>query len=246
MNFRRIKFLRRKSFFGKLIRIPFKMIPSTAKLSIISGPLKGKKWIKGSHNISIILGTYEQKQTKEFIKHAKKAKVFWDLGAHVGYYSLLYKSINNTGKVFAFEPIEGTIKNFNEHMTLNKISDYKIFQVAVSDKEGELSFKKTNTTVAGRLDDQGDIKVKVIKLSNYLADNTIEMANLIKMDVEGAEVDVLKDLSPFLKQMKPVLFVSTHSAELHKNCLAILKDLGYQFSPMDSKDLATAKEFLAY
>ena len=99
MNTRRIKFLRRKTLIGKLLRLPFKLIPAKAIVPIIRGPLKNKKWIKGSHNISIPLGSYELKQTAAFRKLALNSKAFWDLGSHVGYYSLLYNSVSPSGKI---------------------------------------------------------------------------------------------------------------------------------------------------
>ena len=106
MNIRHIKFLRNKSLFGKIIRLPTKLIPASAILPILSGNLRGKKWIKGAHNVSVVLGTYERKQSNEFTTFCKGSKSFWDLGAHVGYYTLLYHFHNSGGKIFAFEPSE--------------------------------------------------------------------------------------------------------------------------------------------
>src|SRR4051812_3298830 len=125
MNIRHIKFLRNKSWFGKMIRLPIRLIPDNTVLTILSGSLKRKKFIKGSHNISIALGTYEKKQSIEFTAHTGKSKVFWDLGAHVGYYSLLYHFHNTGGQIFAFEPSDVNAALFHKHMKLNKIENYK-------------------------------------------------------------------------------------------------------------------------
>ena len=246
MNIRHIKSLRNKSRFGKLIRLPIKLIPNNAILPILTGNLRGKKWIKGSHNISVILGTYERKQSLEFISFCKNSHSFLDLGAHVGYYTLLYHFNNRNGNICAFEPSESNAKLFRKHMELNKILDYKLFQMAVSDKEGMLSFKKSRTSVAGKLDEEGETKVSVVKLSTLLANGDIKMPDLIKMDIEGAEGNVLRDLKPLLMVKKPVLFVSTHGKDVHEDCLALLKDIGYRLKPLDRTDLHESRELLAY
>lgn len=246
MNIRHIKFLRNKSLFGKLIRLPIKLIPGKTILSILSGNLKGKKWIKGSHNISVVLGTYERKQSIEFASFCKNSKSFWDLGAHVGYYTLLYHFNSTGGKIAAFEPSERNANLFRKHMDMNKISNYNLFEVAVSDKEGVLSFNKTATSVAGKLDEQGDSKVNVVKLSKMVAEGKIAIPDLVKMDIEGAEVNVLKDMKQIFTEKKPVLFVSTHGKEVHLACVALLKDMGYILKALDRTDMEAAREILAY
>lgn len=246
MNIRHIKFLRNKSVIGKIIRLPLRLIPATKVMTVMSGSLKGKKWIKGSHNISVVLGTYERKQSAEFAQFCKDSKTFLDLGAHVGYYTLLYHFNSSNGKIYAFEPSEVNAKLFRKHMELNGVGEYKLFEAAVSDKEGVLSFKKTSTTVAGKLDEEGESKVNVVKLSKLIADGTIAMPDLIKMDIEGAEINVLRDLKDILTNKKPVMFVSTHGKQVHLGCVDLLKEMGYQLKPLDKPQMEAAREILAY
>lgn len=246
INFRRVKVLRRKSLLGKLLRIPFDLIPAKSIIPIQRGPLKNKKWIKGSHNVSILLGIYESKQTQVFIKFAQNTNTFWDLGCHAGYYSLLYNSASPTGKIFAFEPLQETVNIYKRHMSLNKINNSIVFPVAVSDNNGFFKFKKTSSSVAGKLDDFGEITVKVIKLSEFVSEQNITDPDIIKMDIEGAEVVVLNDLKLLLKRKMPSLFISTHGAKLHHDSIALLEEIGYHLSPLDSNDIQTCKEFVAY
>lgn len=245
MNIRHIKILRNKSLFGKIIRLPLRLIPDNKVLSILSGSLKSYKFIKGSHNFSVILGTYERKQSAKFAEYCSNSSNFWDLGAHVGYYSMLYHSKNPTGKISAFEPSEVNTGLFKKHMGLNNISTYQLFEAAVSDKEGMLSFKRTRTTVAGKLDDHGEIKVKVVKLSTMVERGELIIPDLVKMDIEGAEVNVLRDMKDIFSRKKPVLFVSTHGKKVHQDCVALLQSVGYQLTPLDTNDLASSREILA-
>jgi len=246
MNVRKIEMLRRKSWFGKLLRFPFRLIPATAVLPIISGPLLGKSWIKGSHNLSVLLGTYERVQTAAFSRAAQSASVFWDLGAHVGYYSLLFRKANPSGKIIAFEPVSHNCELFVKHMALNNVNHYNLHQRGVSDREGTLSFDSGKTTVAGRLSAKGNTSVEVITLSNWLSNRSIDMPQLIKMDIEGEEHKVLVDIRPMLESNKPSIFLSTHSEQLHHACLELLTQCGYSFRPLDTQDLTTCRELMAY
>ena len=121
LNLRKHGFLRRSSIIGRILRLPFLLVPDNMVIPILTGPLQGKKWIVGSHNNSAWLGTYESVQTATFVEKSKNRQIFWDLGAHVGYYTLLFKHLNKNSKVYSFEPVEGNYTYFQQHMELNKI-----------------------------------------------------------------------------------------------------------------------------
>jgi FkbM family methyltransferase len=213
-------------------------------LSILSGPLKGKKWIVGAHNHSVWVGTYESNQTSIFSKRCAGKNVFWDLGSHAGYYTLLFKTINKDSSVFAFEPITNNILYFQRHLNLNNCKDVTLFQKAVSNVEGILKFDKGNS-VGGKLSETGDIKVPVIKLSNLLKEEKILFPDVIKMDVEGAEYKVLLDLKPYLMyEKRPIIFLSTHGKEVQDLCLSLMDKLNYAVTPIDPKNTQNTKEFL--
>ena len=103
------------------------MVPDNMVIPILTGPLRGKKWIVGSHNNSAWLGTYESVQTATFVEKSKDQQIFWDLGAHAGYYTLLFKHLNRDSKVYSFEPVEGNYTYFQQHMKLNKIKNLPEF-----------------------------------------------------------------------------------------------------------------------
>jgi len=90
---------------GKLLRGGLKLIPNAVVVRIMQGHLKGKKWIKGSGVNGYWLGTYELAQQKIFQKYMKEGNVVFDIGAHVGFYTLLATQlVGKKGKVFSFEP----------------------------------------------------------------------------------------------------------------------------------------------
>jgi FkbM family methyltransferase len=245
INIRKIEILKPKSLLGKILRLPFRFIPDEAVVTILKGPLRGKKWINSSHNKSIWFGLYERSQTAYFIDRIKSKKVFWDLGAHVGYYTLQFCKLNPGGSVFAFEPLERNVLYFEKHMQLNNIKGYKIFKVAVSNAEGTLRFAKGTASVAGKLSSEGETEVEVIKLSSWYENGKISPPEVIKMDIEGAEINVLHDLKGILINRKPILFLSTHGQLVHDDCISLLEEIGYKVTPLDDANLKNAREILA-
>ncbi len=244
LNLRKHNILRGNSFIGNLLRIPFLIIPDNTVVFILTGILKGKKWIIGSHNKSVWLGIYERKQTITFAEKCKGKNILWDLGAHSGYYTLLFKTVNKESTVYSFEPVDSNSRYFQKHMDLNNLGKIIHSNNAVSDKEGVLKFAKGNS-VGGKLCEEGDMEVSVVKLSALLERREIEIPDVIKMDIEGAEFEVLKDLKSLLSSnQKPLIFLSTHSREDHDSCIDLMKLLKYNIIPLDAGDVFNAREFL--
>lgn len=244
LNLRKHNILRKSSLLGKIIRLPLLLIPKNKVVSILSGPLNGKKWIVASHNHSAWLGTYERSQTLVFAEKSKGRQILWDLGAHAGYYTLLFKTVNKDSNVYSFEPVENNFRYFQEHVKLNKLDRVKLFKYAVSDEEGVLKFARGNS-VGGKLSEDGDMTVPVIKLSRLLKENEIEFPDLIKMDIEGAEYKALKDLKPYLtSDKKPIIFLSTHGKKVQDECLNLMESLNYKITPLDARNTQNTKEFL--
>jgi Methyltransferase FkbM domain len=68
---------------------------------------------------------------------------------------------------------------------------------------------------------------------------------VIKIDVEGAELRVLKGAKSILTQARPSVLLSVHSAELRDACLAYLDALRYQSQPLNARSIELATEFFA-
>src|SRR5262245_45117749 len=89
----------------QLIRLPLKLIPSNAIVPVIGGPNKGFRWIAGSFNHSCWLGWYEKLCAEYITTHVRSGSIAFDVGANVGYYTLLLsRCVGNNGRVISFEP----------------------------------------------------------------------------------------------------------------------------------------------
>ncbi len=83
------------------------------------------KWIVGSSNHGCWLGSYELKKQNQLVKYLKPGMIVYDIGAHVGFYTLIIsKAVGPNGMVYAFEPFPDNIIFLKKHISLNKLRKY--------------------------------------------------------------------------------------------------------------------------
>jgi hypothetical protein len=90
---------------GRALRLPLRLIPRSLVVPILQGPLRGARWIVGSATHGCWLGCYERAKQQGFVRILAPGQVVYDLGANVGFYTLLAaRRVGPTGEVHAFEP----------------------------------------------------------------------------------------------------------------------------------------------
>jgi len=77
-----------RGFIGKTLRKVLNIFPKPEIIRILQGPLRGKKWVVKSGVNGYWLGTYELEKQKYFLQFIKEGDVVYDIGAHVGFYTL--------------------------------------------------------------------------------------------------------------------------------------------------------------
>ena len=232
---------------GKLLRLPLKLIPKRAVFRIMQGRLKGWKWIVGSGEHGYWLGWYEIGKRQAFENAITEGAVVYDIGANVGYYSLMAAVVAGvSGHVYAFEPLPRNVDYLRKHVALNKLEDrISVFDVAVSDQTGEAAFDLGASTSMGHLDESGEIKVKMARLDDLLTEGQVNPPDYMKVDVEGAEFDVLNGARELLAKHKPVIFLDTHNREAHNATVELLNEINYDIVCLDGKPLPESKELIA-
>lgn len=243
MNFSKINY---RSFWGRLLRLPLKLIPKKMTMPIIQGRLKGKKWVVGAGEHGYWLGSYELNKRLAFEREIPPGAVVYDIGANVGYFSLLATVlVGLEGRVYAFEPLPRNIEFLHKHIRLNKLNNVEVIEAAVSDHEGEASFDLGASSAMGHLAESGEITVQMVSLDQLLLANKLQPPDYMKVDVEGAEFDVLNGARGLLEKYHPTLFLDTHQRESHFPTIALLEQLGYEFTILDGKPLPETKELIA-
>jgi FkbM family methyltransferase len=244
MNFSKINY---RSFLGRLIRLPLKLIPQNMVLPILQGRLRGKKWVVGAGEHGYWLGSYELNKRLAFEREVQAGSVVYDIGANVGYFSLLAAVLTGPdGKVAAFEPLPRNIHYLKRHIQLNCLGNIEVIEAAVSDREGQAHFNLGASSAMGHIADEGEIEVQIVALDPLLDEGRLPPPDVIKIDVEGAEYEVLQGARKLLADHRPLLFLDTHNRQAHHDTIALLEELGYRFEILDGKDLQETRELIAF
>jgi len=226
-----------KSIMGKVVRLPLRLIPPKTVMPILQGKLKGLKWIAGSSNHGCWLGSYEHAKQKTFEKAVTMGSVVYDIGANAGFYTLLASVlVGPKGRVFAFEPVPLNLHHLNEHLRINRITNVTVIDAAVAGRAGVAHFDEGPNHSMGHLAFGGSLTVRTVCLDEMVKSGELPPPDFMKIDVEGAEVDVLQGAKSVLENHHPVIFLATHSEGLHRTCSELLLSHGYSFECLDRPD----------
>ncbi len=225
---------------GKLVRLPFRVLPQDMVMPVLQGPLRGKKWIVGSHLHGCWLGSYEWTMQRRVAKELKAGSVFYDVGANVGLYTLLAATLVAPGRVYAMEPLAANIGYLRKHLELNRIQNAEALEMAVSDQVGTAQFEAEETRAMGRIGTRGSLRVQTSTLDMLLQECRIAPPDFIKMDIEGGEFLALQGARECFARYRPKLFLATHGRDVHDNCCELLKSwgYGYQYTSREAEDRA--------
>lgn len=244
MNLSRIK---SHSILGKLLRAPLTLIPLTTVLPIVQGRLRGRKWVVGSSDHGCWLGSIEYEKQRRFCREVRPGQVVYDIGAHVGYYTLLASElVGSHGQVIAFEPVPSNLKYLKNHLAINHIENARVFDLVVSDRDGMCQFREGPTTTTGHIDPTGGVAVRTATLDSLVQRGEVPPPHVIKMDIEGAEYTALQGARMTLQTHRPRLFLATHGAEIQHRCYQLLRGLGYYIEPLQPVPLQVADELVAF
>lgn len=221
---------------GTLLRLPLRLVPTDAVIPVLSGPLRGKKWIAGSSVASCWLGIYERDKLEEMRSSIPQGGVVYDIGAQAGYHALLAsRLVGRSGMVYAFEPLPRNHRMLIKHLSLNEIFNVQPVQAAISDRDGELRFDPGPGFMAGHLSDAGALSVKCFSVDHFVTrEDRVRPPDVMKIDVEGAELKVLQGARETLTRYRPTLMIDTHDflgghhAGVHEACTTFLSALGYE------------------
>ncbi|HRU04311.1 MAG TPA: FkbM family methyltransferase [Candidatus Brocadiia bacterium] len=192
-------------------------------------------------------GVYEPFETELVKRYARPGAVALDIGANIGYYTLLMASIAGPeGRVYAFEPEPANYALLCENLRANNLGNVTTFQKAVSDREGVVCLSMSSENMGDhRIHHRGAgrrlAEVEAVTVDS-LADELGGRLCLVKMDIQGAEGLALKGMQETLKrnpQAKVIMeFWPRRLAECGcdaAECLGLLEGLGFRFAVIDEK-----------
>ena len=183
----------------------------------------------------------------------------WDVGAHVGYHSLGFAGLG--AQVLAMEPNQHNSARLRAHLERNPALAHNIrhLAVAVSDRDGEMSFVQSGD-IAGEssgshlaaalapLDQRVYAACELLMVPVVRMDSLIERGerapDVIKIDIEGAELLALRGGRKLLAEKKPLLLIEVHHICLMFELQQLFRELGYTVRILDEQNASPSRCFI--
>lgn len=167
------------------------------------------KHLKGIHE------PQEEKVFYEVLKVIPKNATMLELGSFWAYYSIWFNSEIENAQNYMVEPVVNMMQKGIDNFELNNMNgDFTSACVGDSSKDS-IDFEDW---------DKSKISMKQICVDDFLEEKRIEYLNILHTDIQGAEFNMLKGAQKsFNKNMIGFVFISTHSEEIHFNCLNFIK-----------------------
>jgi len=207
--------------------------------TINAGPAKGLVYpISLPFDKAIWTGTYETELAKAVADSVNRGDVCYDIGAYRGFFSGVF-GLAGAGQVVAFEPFPENCAQLQRLFANNPGLPLTFEQAAVGSENGSAEFNVMPDSSMGKLASssfQSDLptscvlRVPLKTIDRIVSEGAYPRPQVMKIDVEGAEVEVLGGAKETLQTNRPILFIEVHSEVLAKECTRLLESLGYVVS----------------
>ncbi len=165
-------------------------------------------------------GVHERLETKLCRCIIRPGFTCLDVGANLGYYTLLLaKLTNGIGEVHAFEPSPEETERLRRNVSMNPFNNIKIHSVALSNFTGKIGIterrKGGNTRIAAS-PHETHLEIDCVTLDEFASSEGIDNIRFIKIDVEGAEVKFLEGGLNTISRFKPVMIIELNPRALDR------------------------------
>lgn len=158
---------------------------------------------------------YEPETVPLFYRLSTRSNITIDVGAYVGYFSLLAAHANPQGRVYAFEPLPSVYTRLVRNIELNRLTNVQCLASAVGETDGTAEFWHTDaeTPTSSSLsfefmrstENLVSTVVPVITLDRFARENNLSRIDLVKLDTESTEYQVLRGMGETLRRDHPII-----------------------------------------
>jgi FkbM family methyltransferase len=191
----------------ELARNALRLVPPNTIVPILSGPLKGSRWVFGSGAHTYWRGRYEPALAMRMSEVIKPRMICYDCGANTGYFTLLMaRLVGESGHVFAFEPVPANAANARKNMEINRLHNVTVIEMALANQNGRARFSTSSNFSMGHLGGGGDLEVDTARIDSL----GLPAPDVMKIDVEGAEALLIDGAESAIRASRPIIFMSLH------------------------------------
>jgi FkbM family methyltransferase len=222
-------------------------------MPILGGNMAGARINLGGSFLRYLTGDAELEVQEALRELVKPGQTIYDVGANIGFFTILCaRLVGPLGKVYAFEPIPRNVATLRHNIALNGLTNVVVVEKALSSSAGRAdmfispwsAFHSLNVDGAVKRDnhgpDAGEITVDTVSLDAFVAEADAPAPDLIKIDVEGAELIVIEGMRHTMRSARPLLLCELHDTKL--GYIEFIESIDYLARVIDgdSPDLADA------
>lgn len=159
-------------------------------------------------------GSYEYEELQMTKNLLSDHDVFFDVGSHLGWYSIILAKDYQNNQFYAFEPVLNTYNLFKKNIDLNNLSNIRPYNFGFSNEErtADIFYSEKGSAIASEKDifdmkSLNTVECRLRKIDDFVSEEKIEKIDFIKCDVEGAEFLVIKGGASSIKEFLPILFL---------------------------------------
>jgi len=209
-------------------------------VTILSGPARGMRINLHGSAVAFATGTAEPRLQSALTSELRPGATFFDIGANVGFMTLIAaRLVGPSGRVLAFEPVPANAAAIRENVALNGIDWVEVHETAIARSTGNASLIISDVSAFSRLATvnvptgaRESIEVPVTSIDEFLAGGGHPAPDVVKIDVEGAELEVIEGMRRTLAEHHPVLLCEVH--DLYAEYVELMSSLAYETVNLDA------------
>lgn len=209
---------------------------------ISAGPAEGLMFrVKLPEDKLYWAGHWEAEVTGILARAVRPGTVCYDIGGHRGFMAGVM-ALHGAAEVHCFEPNPVNAVQIEDLQALNPALPILLHRVAIGAEDSRVAFDVMPDTAMGKLassDFQHEragakrLEVDLRRLDGLIAAGAVPPADLIKIDIEGAELKALQGAADLVAAQSPVLLIEVHTHELFEQCADWLKSREYELSVIE-------------
>jgi FkbM family methyltransferase len=185
---------------------------------------------------SLLYGTFEKGELEFVSQYLRHGNTVMDIGANIGLFAVVMgRTIGQTGVVIAFDPVPNNIVRLKSNLNENGISAEAVYELALGSANELMELKMSDDTAYASMHKveygfgNGQvIQVSVKRLDDVWHERGRPMISFIKMDVEGAELEIIKGGVEMLTQCHPTMLIEANTPQYLAKLNEALQPFGYR------------------
>ncbi len=211
-----------------------------APITVANGPAAGMAVstahlpLDHAHIGSIVRGTLEPEVVEAMVRTVRPGHVFYDIGANIGYFTLVAaRMVGRDGRVVAFEPVPWCADAVATNIALNELANAEVRAEAVGAASGRAGLRVVRDASQSMLaslsrgaDAREEIDVEVVALDDLVSSAAIPPPDVLKLDIEGAEILALAGMRETIARHRPRIICEIH--DTNADFAALMDEIDYR------------------